>query len=190
MVITSDPFSKISPAIPVGENEWVVARLEEIEESRTQTYEEARAEARARLIAEKAASALKIAADEAVTSIEASLVEGKDFAEAAKAAGIENETVSLSDVTSSFQPDTTTAPSNIFDASKYTDAGKIADPVLEADRAFIILVKSREVVANENSEAMVDSQMQRAAESNKISAFVSWLNEKYVAADVQQLYRQ
>ena len=190
MTLTSDPLSKYSPFFTVGENEWIIARLDETEKSRTQTYEEARAEARARLIAEKAASALKEAADEAVKKIEASLAEGKEFAEAAKAAGIEIETLSLPEVTSSFQPDTTKSPSNLVDASKYTDPGKVADPVIEADRAFIIRVITREVVKTENSGAIVDSQLQKAAESNKVSAFVSWLNAENEAADVQQLYRK
>lgn len=190
MNITSDPFSKISPAIPVKDNEWIVARLEEIEESRTQTYEEARDEARAYLIAEKAAAALKTAVDEAITKIQASLAEGKDFAEATKAAGIENEIVSLPEVTSSFEPDTAKTPANIFDAIKYTDPGKIAEPVIEPDRAFIIHVKNREVVKTPEYDSIIDSQMEQATDGNKSSAFISWLEAKNEAADVQQLYRQ
>jgi len=50
VIVTSDPLSKISPAIAIGEDEWLIARLEETEEVRVQTYEEASADARARLI--------------------------------------------------------------------------------------------------------------------------------------------
>jgi hypothetical protein len=57
MMITSDPLSKISPAIAIGEDDWLIARLDGTEEVRVQTYEEARAEARARLIAEQATTA-------------------------------------------------------------------------------------------------------------------------------------
>lgn len=190
MNVTSDPFSRISPAIAVGENAWIVAKLVEIEESRTQTYEEARDEARARLIAEKAASALKQAAEEAIEKIKASLAEGTTFAEAAKAAGIEDEALNLPEVTAGYQGDTTKVPSNLFDASKYTAPGELAEPVLESDRAFIIHVEAREVVKDENAQANIDSQMARAEETNRIAAFTSWLNARSEAAGVQQLYRQ
>ncbi|MFK7850224.1 MAG: SurA N-terminal domain-containing protein [Akkermansiaceae bacterium] len=188
--VTSDRLSKFSSFLAAGENEWIIARLDETEESRTQTYEEARADARARLIAEKTATALQDAAKEAVTKIETLITEGKSFKDAAKEAGIENETVSLPDVTRMSRPDTANAPGNLFDAVKYTEVGKLAEPILEADRAFIVHVASREIVQNEAFETMVDSQLEQAAESNRIATFESWLNTKVEAADVQQLYRQ
>ncbi len=190
MTVTADPFSKISPAIAIGENEWIVARLEETEESRVQTFEEARDEARARLIAEKATAALAKAADEASAAIKTSLATGKTFAEAAKAAGIENTTENLPEVTAGYQGDTTKVPSNLFDAAKYTDPGNLADPVIESDRAFIIHVESREVLKNDEASADIDTQVAQAAEANKIAAFTAWLNARAEAADIQQLYKQ
>jgi len=190
MIVTSDPFSKISPPIAVEENMWIIAKLEDTEKSRTQTYEEARDEARARLIAEKAASALKIAADAAAESIKASLAEGKTFAEAAIAAGIENEAVNLPEVTSSSQLDTTKVPASLFDAAKHTTPGEFTEPVIESDRAFIVQVETREVITGENAEAELDGAVDNAANSNQTFAFVSWLNAKYEAAEVQQLNRR
>ncbi|MFD2255731.1 SurA N-terminal domain-containing protein [Luteolibacter algae] len=190
MSVTSDPFSKISPAIAIGENEWLIAHLEEVEPSRTQTYEEARADARARLIAEKSSSALKEAADKAVETINNALADGKSFPEAAKTAEITEETVSLSDVTATYRGDTTKIPSNLFEAVKYTDPGTLADPILEADRAFIAHVESREYVKSENAEQQIQTQLEQAEESNKITAFTSWLNAKHEEANVQQLYKQ
>lgn len=190
MNVTSDPFSKISPAIAIGENEWLIAKLVETEESRVQTYEEARAEARARLISEKADKALKQAADEASEKIKAALAEGKTFAEAATAAGITNETVSLPEVTAGYQGDTTKVPANLFEAAKYSDPGTLADPVIESDRAFVIHVRSREVPKSETAEADAAAQAGQAAESNKIAAFASWLEARSEAAEVQPLFRR
>jgi len=190
MNVTSDPFSKISPAIAIGENEWLIALLDETEESRVQTYAEARAEARARLITEKATAALKQAADEAAEKIKASLAEDKTFAEAATAAGIATETVSLPEVTAGYQGDTTKVPPNLFDAAKYTDPGTLAEPVIESDRAFIVHVGTREVVKSDSAATNVATQASQAAESNKIAAFTSWLNARSEAADVQPLFRQ
>ena len=190
MNVTSDPFSKISPAIAIGDNEWLLARLDETEESRVQTYDEARADARARLIAELAAAALKKAADEAAEKIKASLAEGKTFAEAATAAGITNEAISLPEVTAGYQGDTTKVPSTLFNDSKYTDPGSLAEPVIESDRAFIVHVGTREVVKSDATATTVDAQVSQATESNKLSAFTSWLNTRNEAADVQPLFAQ
>lgn len=190
MQVTADPFSKISPAIAIGENEWLIARLEETEESRVQTFEEARADARARLIADKATSGLKEAAEKATSEIKAAVAEGKSFDEAAKAAGIITETVSLPEVTSAYQGDTTKIPSNLFDAAKHTDPSSLSEPVIESDRAFLVHVISREVVKKEDAQAGIDASVQSAIERNKITAFSSWLNAKSEAADIQQMYRQ
>lgn len=190
MKVTSDPFSKISPAIAIGESEWLIAVLEETEESRVQTYAEARAEARARLIADQATAALKKAAEDAAAKIKASLAEGKTFAEAATAAGITNETVSLPEVTQGYQGDTNKVPSSLFASARYSDPGSLADPIIESDRAFIVLVEKREVVKSDATADTVKSQVERAAESNKIAAFTSWLNARNEAANIQKVERR
>ena len=190
MQVTTDPLSKISPAIAIGENEWLIARLDETEEVRVQTFDEARAEARARLIADKATAGLTEAAEEATEEIKAAVAEGKSFDEAAKAAGIATEIVSLPEVTSSYQGDTTKVPSNLFDAAKHIDPGSLSEPAIESDRAFIIHVVSREVAKDENAQTTIEARVQSATDRNKLTAFASWLNAKSEAADIQQLYRQ
>lgn len=188
MIVTSDPFSKISPPLQVGESDYLIARLDGIEKSRTQTFEEARADARARLISEKATAALKKAAEDAVEKIKASLAKGKTFAEAAKAAGITNEATSVTEVTTSYQGDTTKIPSNLFEAAQYTDPSGLTEPVIETDRAFIIHVSSREVVKPEDTA--LAAQVKQAAESNRITAFTAWLGARAEAANIEQLNRR
>ncbi len=190
MIVTSDPLSKISPAIPIGEDEWLIARLDETEQVRVQTYDEARAEARARLIGEQATAALKKATEEAAEKIKAALTGGKSFADAAKEAGITVETVSLTDVTAGYQGDTTKVPSVLFDAGKHTDPGALTEPVIESDRAFIIHVAKREIVKQENAEIALEADFKRAEESIRNSAFSSWLAAKTEAASVETLYNK
>ncbi len=190
MVVTSDPLSKISPAIAIGEDEWLIARLDETEEVRVQTYDEARAEARARLIAEQATAALKKATEEASEKIKAALAGGKSFADAAKEAGVTAETVSLTEVTAGYQGDTTKVPSGLFDAAKYTDPGTLTEPVIESDRAFIIHVGKREIVKQENAESALEAEIQRAEEATRIAAFNSWLTAKTETAGVETLYNK
>lgn len=189
MIVTSDPLSKISPAIAIGEDEWLIARLDETEQVRPQTYEEARDEARARLIAEQAAAALKKAVEDAAEKIKAALADGKSFADAAKEAGITQETVSLPEVTIGYQGDTTKIPSNLFDAAKYTDPGSLTEPVIEADRAFIIHVVSREIIKQENADETLKAQIERAQEAARIAAFDSWLTARAEAANIEVLAR-
>ena len=190
MVVTSDPLSKISPAIAIGEDEWLIARLDETEKVRLQTYDEARAEARARLIGEQAAAALKKATGEASEKIKAALAGGKGFADAAKEAGITIETVSLTEVSAGYQGDTTKVPSGLFETAKYTDPGALTEPVIESDRAFIIHVGKREIVKQENAETALEAEIRRPEEATQIAAFNSWLTAKTEAAGIEMLYNK
>jgi peptidyl-prolyl cis-trans isomerase D len=186
---TSDPFSKISEAIAIGENQWIIARLDGEEKSRTKTYDEARADARAQLIEEKSAEALKTAANEAVTKIKTLLVAGKTFADAAKEAGVP-DTKSFAAITSTYRPDEATEPKNLFDASKTIDPGSFADVILESDRAFILHVAKREVVKAADAATRIESEVTSTGNNNETIAFTSWMTARTEAAKVQQLYKR
>ncbi|MGD7651761.1 MAG: hypothetical protein ACQCXQ_01005, partial [Verrucomicrobiales bacterium] len=186
--ITSDPISKISQPIAIGENQWLVAVLEEKQPSRPKTFEEAKIEAREQYIDEKAAEAMKTAAEEAIATIEKSMADGMSFSEAAKQAGIA-ETKQIDKVSSTYSPNPVDEPRTLFQATRFTDPGKIADPITEADRTFIAFVKSREVVKQENAEARVDSAAERAAQANQFTAFVGWLAAEQEKASVQRLFQ-
>ncbi len=186
---TTDPFSKISEAIAIGENQWLVARLDGEEKSRTKTFEEARADARAQYISEKAVEALKAAANEAVTKIRAAIAGGKSFAEAAKEAGI-TETSAFSAIISTYRPDGATEPQNLFDATRNIDPGSVAEPIIESDRAFIIHVAKREVVKDTNAATRLDAELKSRIEENETFAFSAWMNARVDAAKVEQLYNK
>jgi ElaB/YqjD/DUF883 family membrane-anchored ribosome-binding protein len=188
MVISSDPLSKISPAIAIGEDAWLIARLDGMEDVRVQTYEEARADARAQLIAEQASAALKKTTEEAVEKIKTAIAGGKSFVDAAKEAGITIETVSLTEVTAGYQGDTTKVPSTLFNNAKYAEPGALAEPVFESDRAFIIHVGKREIVKKEDAATALKDELERAQEAIRISAFNSWLAAKTESAGIETLY--
>ncbi|MEX1116146.1 MAG: SurA N-terminal domain-containing protein [Akkermansiaceae bacterium] len=186
---TTDPFSKISEAIAIGENQWVVARIDGQEKSRPKTYEEARAEARAQYISEKATEALKTAADEAVTKIKESLASGKSFADAAKEAGIA-ETKAFTSIISTYRPDGATEPQNLFEATRNVDPGSIAEVIVESDRAFVVHVAKREVVKEADATTRLDSEVTARTNENETTAFMAWMNSRIEAANVEQLYKQ
>lgn len=186
---TSDAFSKISEAIAIGENQWIVARLDAEEKSRDKTYEEARTEARAQYISEKAADALKTAANEAVTKINEALKAGKSFAEAAKEAGIET-TRAFTSITSAYRPDGADEPGNLFEAARNIDPGTVAEPIIESDRAFILFVAKREVVKDDIAAAKIETEIKSRNRENENMAFMSWISARTDAAKVEQLYKQ
>ncbi len=186
---TSDPVSKISQPIAIGENQWLVARLDGEEKARPKTYQEAKDEARAQYISEKAAEAMKAAANEAITQIKASLAGGKSFADAAKEAGIA-ETKTVSKVTSTYRPDAATEPKDLFETARNIDPGAIAEVILEADRAFILHVVKREVVKEANASERLDSEVKARASENETIAFMGWIAARTEAAKVEQLYKK
>jgi hypothetical protein len=186
---TSDPFSKFSKAFAVGENQWVVARIDGEEKSRTKTYEEAKAEARVQYISEKGAEAMKTAANEAVAKIKTLLTAGKTFAEGAKEAGI-TETKAFTAITSSYRPDAASEPSNLFEATRNTDPGAIADVISQSDQTFILHVAKREVVKELNAAARIDSEVSTQTTQNETIAFASWVSARIEEAKVEQLYKR
>ena len=185
---TSDTFSKISEAIPVGENQWVVAHIDGEEKSRAKTYEEARADARAQYISEKAAEAMKTAANEAITKIKTLLTAGKTFAEAAKEAGI-TETKAFTSIASTYRPEGATEPQNLFEAARNIDPNTVAEPITESERAFVLYVAKREVVKDTNT-ARIDSEVTSRTTENETYAFTSWIAARTDEAKVVELYKQ
>ena len=185
---TSDPFSKISEAIPVGENQWVVAHIDGEEKSRAKTYDEARAEARAQYISEKAAEAMKTAANEAITKIKTLLSAGKTFAEAAKEAGIA-ETKGFNAIASSYRPDGATEPQNLFEAARNMDPATVAEPITESERAFVLYVSKREVVKETNT-ARIDSEVTSRTTENETYAFTSWIAARTEEAKIVELSKR
>lgn len=186
---TTDPLSKLSQPIPIGENQWLVARLDGEEKARPKTFDEAKEEARAQFIREKAAEAMKTAATEALGKIKESMAAGKSFADAAKEAGI-TETREFTKVTRDFRPDPAVEPRNLFEAVRYADPGSFAEIITEQDRAFIAHVATREVEKQPDAAARVDSEVTSLASQNETQAFMGWIADRTEAANVQQLYRK
>lgn len=186
---TSDPMSKISAAIAIGENQWIVARLDGEEKSRTKTYEEARNDARAQYISEKAAEAMKTAANEDIGKIRILLAAGKSFSDAAKEVGIPT-TKAFTNITSAYRPDGATEPQNLFQSARNIDPGSLADVITESDRAFILYVAKRDVVKAADAAARIDSEVTTRTTQNETIAFTSWITNRIEAAKVEELYKR
>jgi SurA N-terminal domain len=185
---TSDPLSSYSQPIAIGENQWLIGRLDGKEDARTKTYEEARFEARDQFIQEKATEAMKKAATEALEKIKSSVTAGKSFADAAKEAGI-NQSKEFSKVTTTYRADASTEPANLFEATRNVDPGSFAEIITEKDRTFIVHVAKREVVKEENAAARLDSEVKSQATRNEMVAFTGWIASRTEAAKVEELFK-
>lgn len=185
---TSDPFSKISDALQIGENQWLVARLDGEEPSRVKTFEEARDQARAQYIEEKGREAMRKNADEQLKKIRDAVTAGKSFADAAKEAGLETKTVGP--VTASTRPSTAAEPAELFSSVSLVDPGTVADLIVEPTQIFIAFVEKREVIKQPDPAASLKSDVSGAAKMNERIALDAWLTERVEAAKVERLNRQ
>lgn len=187
--VTSDPASKIID-LALGENDWLIAHVDEVEASRVKTFDEAKDIARQQLSTNQATAALTKAATEANEKIKAALAEGKSFEDAAKAAGITSEILTLTETNKTSELDTSKYPAGLFDSAKFTAPGSLTEPVIEANSAFIVLVEKREFVKGANTADEITMQVNREAESNRINAFMTWLDHKADASDIKRLNRK
>ena len=189
MLFTKDPISRISQPLAVGENQWLVARLEEVVASEIKTFDQAHDQVRKQYIEEKALEKLEKAMDEAAEKISISLGEGKDFAEASSGAGL-SQVESFANTTSSSKPANFVFPSGLFNLARSIDPGKTSEVILQTDRAFLIYVNGREVKEGVNSPDVLKTQINIAANQNSMAAFSDWLKNVAEASNIQRLYRR
>lgn len=183
---TTDPFSSVSDALPIGESAWLVARIDDEEPSRTKTYAEARDEARAQYIDEKAAEALKAAGEAAIASINEALAAGTPFADAARAADL-GDIKEVENVTRFYRPEGETEPQNLFQAASNVDPGSLADLIVESDRAFILYVAKRELVRDENAAASLEAEVANTKTRMQTVAYDAWIRNLIENAKVERV---
>ena len=181
---TSDPVSKFTPSFPVGDANWFIARLDEEEESREKTFEEAKEEATKQWMEEKGREALKAAAEEAKKKIEESVKGGKTFADAAKDAGY--EALTMGPIGNGETPAGQSEAPTIFVAAQYVNPGEFTNIVNTDDAAVIAFVDKREIVKDPNFDAMLMSGMERYKEQSRLTAFQAWLAERYAEAKISE----
>ena len=179
---TADPLSKFTTSFPVGEAEWLIARLDAEEVSRVKTYDEAKEDARKQLIDQSARDAIKTAAEDAHKKIATSMKEGKSFADAAKEAGYNAVTIGpISDrQTIAGQPNAQA----IFTAAKHTNPGALTENLIADSDTLIISVDKREIYKDPNFDKMIESRVEQAKDTLRIQAFQAWLVEKNTSAKV------
>ncbi len=179
---TADPLSKFTTSFPVGEADWLIARLDAEEVSRVKTFEEAKEEARKQLIDQKAREAIKTAAEEVHKKIADIVKAGKSFADASKEAGYTAATIGpIGDrQTVAGQPNA----QEIFTAAKHTNPGELTENLITESATLIIAVDKREIYKDPNFDKTIESRVDQAKDSLRIQAFQAWLDEKNASSKV------
>lgn len=177
-----DPLAPFPLPLPVGENQWFIARLDAIEEPREKTFEEAKDEVTEGYIAKMADEAAQKLVEEKLAAMKKDIEAGKTFAEAAEAQGLEAKSYEPFAVSDTL--DDEPAAREIFTQAATVKPGEFAEPLFLDDRALIIRVNTREVVKDDNRGAQVDNNASNLEVQNENAAFQAWLTDRIEEAGI------
>jgi len=178
-----DPLAAYPNPIGVGTNEWLVVRLDEIDEPRTKTFEEAKEEITERYINEKVNEALTQDVEAKGTALEEAVEGGQSFTEAAKGLGLETKTLGPWGVSDPLPEEA--QGREIFQQASTIAPGKFAEPLIDDERAVIIHVVKREILKDDNRGQQYDRFASQFEVQNENAAFAGWLDQQLEDADVK-----
>ncbi len=182
--VTTDPVSKFTDSVAIGEADWMIARLDAEEASRDKTFEEAKEEVAKQWIDEKAREALKVASEAAKTKIEEAVKAGKSFADAAKEAGYETKSVSA--LARGEEPTGHSNAPALFTAAQYVSPGSLTDIITTDDGAMLAIVDKREIVKDPNFDSMLMGGVSQYQNQMRVLSFQAWLAQQNANATVSQ----
>jgi hypothetical protein len=181
---TSDPISKFTSSFPVGEADWLIARLDEEEESREKTFAEAQEQAQAEWIDEKGRAALQATATETKKKIEDALKEKTSFAKAAET--LKLKVKQLTNLKNGETPPGHSEAPALFSAAQFINPGSLTDLVTSADATHIAFVEKREVEKDPSFDAMMATGLGRYQEQMNLTTFQTWLAERRASAKISE----
>ena len=176
MKVTADPISKFTSSFPVGEADWMIARLDGEEESRVKTYDEAKEEAKKQLIDEKAKEAMKLAAEDTRKKLQELVKAGKSFADAAKETGL--TIASIGPIGAQETPAGAPNATTIFAAAKLVTPGELTENTIIDGATLIIHVDKRELTKDANLDSILEGGVEQEKRSLRYQVFQAWIAER------------
>jgi len=177
-----DPLAPFTSAIAVGEDQYLIARLDELEEAREKTFEEARETVLERYVDEKTREAAEQKVEETTAALKASIEAGKSFSEAATEAGLEPRELGPFAVSDSLDDEPNAR--QIFQAAAIANPGEFAEPIYLEDKVLLVRVESRQIIKDDNRGQQVDSYGNRYRDNHRNDAFAAWLAQRVAEAQV------
>lgn len=185
---SADAMTQFSDALPIADGAFLVARLDEAEEARPKTFEEAKDAVRTDYIATKAGEALKKDADEKAAKLREAIAAGKSFADAAKELGLEVKSHGPFKSTDKLDGEADT--SLLFQTASLVDPGALADPVMRPDGALFVFVDKREIVKDPARDERINQSLSGLTSNQQRLAFSAWLEEKLESTKVDDLLKK
>ncbi len=138
--------------------------------------EEARPQIEEALTAQKLAEKTSEAAAQAKDAIAAALAEGKDFAEAAEAAGYPAEEVPM--FSSNQRPQGIPEAAEVAGAVGTLSPGEVSSPVTTADGAILVYLDARELPLDPVTDAVKETTGDQVGRIAEQAAFSNWFGER------------
>ncbi|TAE92106.1 MAG: hypothetical protein EAZ81_04000 [Verrucomicrobia bacterium] len=181
---TSDPISHFTSSFPVGEADWLIARLDSEEASREKSFAEAKEQVKAEWIDEKGRAALQAAAAETKKKIEEAMKAQTPFAKAASE--LKRKVQSLNNLKNGETPTGQSEAPSLFAAAQYVNPGSLTELVTGKDATYVALVEKREVEKDPSFDAMLSTGLSRYQDQMNLTAFQAWLAERRVASTITE----
>lgn len=183
LLMDSDPLARYTTAIGVGTNQWLVVRLDELDEPRTKTFDEAKEQVTERYVKEKVQEALEQEVEAKGTALKEAVASGESFTESAKRLELETRKLGPWGVSDSL--DNEANGREIFQLAATVTPGEFAEPLIQEDRAVIIHVLKREILKDDNRGQQYDRFASQVEVQNETAAFAGWLAQKLEQADIK-----
>lgn len=178
----ADPLAPFTDAIPVGDAQFLVVRLDEAEDAREKTFEEAKEEVTEQYITENANEALLKEVEEKTEALRKAMEGGKSFEDAAKELELEPRKLGPWGMTDTLDDEPNGR--QIFQLASTVNPGEFAEPFVSDDLAVIIHVDNRQIVKDDNRGQQIDQFSASFSRSAEGAAFDAWLRQRVAEAQV------
>lgn len=181
----SDPLTAFSDALPVGERQWLVARIDQSQPAREMTYDEAKDKVRARFIDTEANKLVLEKAKQVQAELAKALANKTALAEAAKPLNLEFK--SFGPFARNQPPTGAPASDRLFEVAQDLAPGTLADPVDLGGQVVLVFVEARQAERLPNAEAQLNATAGRLTNLHERAAFQGWLTQRRNAGNYKIL---
>ncbi|WP_411845782.1 hypothetical protein AAFN60_19505 [Roseibacillus persicicus] len=176
----------LSEILGVGQESWLMYRVDEAVEPTEKTFEEAKEDAKNDLVQEKAEEALKAAIESAREEVAKALADGKPLNEAAA-----EQNLKLAEhltFTANGQVPSEPNPRDIFRLASQTKTGEISSAeVIEPlmDRGVFVFVKERTFEENEQNKAGLTRAVSTQQQALRMALVQHWFTAQFDESEVE-----
>lgn len=185
-VSSGNVMDSLSEILGVGDENWLLYRVDEAVDPTEMTFEEAQEDAKTDLIQERAEEQLAEAIEAAREAVAKAIADGTDLAEAAEAQKLKL-TEHLGMTARSTLPGESN-PQDVFRLATQTKTGELskAEVIMPLrNRALFVFVKEREFVESDQNKAGLTRAVSTQQEAIRGALVQHWFTAEYDKAEVE-----